>query len=497
MAHQFRQLVLLCAFVGWMTTTVAQTTSFSSTADATSLATFPWCQCLSYGCSCSPYRLNLISSVPVGSNFRTCLSMDYVGCDPTLACCQAMLESVDKVAFETTAACGASKANIVSVTFDGKMHLSWNTYTHSPGYELKIYNLNRNSSTFAGIPICITTTASCASWSDICYSSTLGTCRYTFADSPTTNYCPVCNTGQPPPPAPPPLVPGRFRPPPPPPSPKPSPPTPPPSPLPPPPLTPARLRPPPPPPSPKPPPPRPPPSPTPPPPLTPARLRPPPPPPSPPSPPPPKAPRRPRPPPPPPPDSPPAPPVAVPCIADLYVYIMPPLAPLRRLMATNALTFTNESCTMLANLIETGFAVQAPIVGSKLLVNFVETACEPMFLQMHGVFMTAEDGHRLETWLNGPQGIQSWMFNVTGGDLCGKHAGYTVFGTVLSDQVNCIKGEYTVTCNPPPPPFLSPPSPPGPAQLASPSPPLPPPPSPPPPSPPPPSPPPPSPLPPS
>ncbi|GFR45722.1 hypothetical protein Agub_g7137, partial [Astrephomene gubernaculifera] len=456
MANRFLPLVLLCTLVGCVTTD-AQSTSSPPAVDVAALATFPWCQCLSYGCSCSPYRLNLISSVPVGSNFRTCLSMDYVGCDSTLACCQAMLESVDKVAFETTAACGASKANIVSVTVDGKLHLSWNTYTHSPGYELKIYNLNRNNATFAGIPICITTTSSCASWSDICYSSTLGTCRYTFADSPTTNYCPVCNTGQPPPPAPPPLVPGRFRPPSPPPSPKPPPPTPPPSP-----------------------------SPPPPPPLTPARLRPPPP--SPPSPLPPKAPRRPRPPPPTPPDSPPAPPPVVPCISDLYLYILPPLAPLRHLMATNALTFTNESCAMLADLIGTGFAEQAPTVGSKLLVNFTQSACEPMSLQMHGVFMTAEDGHRLETWLNGPQGIQEWVYNITGGNMCGKLAGYTVFSTVISDQVNCLKGEFTLTCNPPPPPFLSPPRPPGPAQLASPSPPSPPPPSPPPPSPPPPSP---------
>ncbi|KAG2435385.1 hypothetical protein HXX76_007457 [Chlamydomonas incerta] len=205
----------------------------------TTASGFPWCQCIDYDCACSPYKVVYESSIKSGSLTTTCFSVAYIGCDASRACCRGMLAAVDKLSFETTAACGV-KSNIAGVTINGKSWPSWNPYSHpsgpGTGYELKLYNLKANNATFPGSKICITTKAPCSSLKDLCSSSPSGECTYSFADQPTTTYCPICPLYTPPPPPPPsPPPPPPSPPPPPPPSPPPPPPPSPPPPSPPPP----------------------------------------------------------------------------------------------------------------------------------------------------------------------------------------------------------------------------------------------------------------------
>ncbi|PNW86251.1 hypothetical protein CHLRE_02g078804v5 [Chlamydomonas reinhardtii] len=290
-------VVIMASGLGASAASDFSVSSHSGRGLLTTASGFPWCQCIDYSCACSPYKVNFESSTQSGSLTTTCFSVAYIGCDTSRACCRGMLAAVDKLTFETTAACGV-KSNIANITINGKRWPSWNPYPHpsgpGTGYELKIYNLKGNNGTFPGSKICITTKAPCSSLKDLCSSSPSGDCTYSFADTSSTTYCPICPLNvYPPPPPPSPAPPPPSPPPPPPPSP---PPPPPPSP------------PPPPPPSPPPPPPPSPPPPSPPPPSPPP---PPPPSPPPPSPPPPSPPPPPPPPPSPPPPSP-APPTPVP-----------------------------------------------------------------------------------------------------------------------------------------------------------------------------------------
>ncbi|KAG2446838.1 hypothetical protein HYH02_008398 [Chlamydomonas schloesseri] len=170
----------------------------------TTASGFPWCQCLDYSCACSPYKVVYESSTKSGSLTTTCFSVAYTGCDTSRACCRGMLAAVDKLSFETTAACGV-KSNIAGVTINGKSWPSWNPYPHpsgsGTGYELKVYNLKASNATFPGSKICITTKAPCSSLKDLCSSSPSGECTYSFADQPTTTYCPICPLNIYPPPA--------------------------------------------------------------------------------------------------------------------------------------------------------------------------------------------------------------------------------------------------------------------------------------------------------
>ncbi|GFR48992.1 hypothetical protein Agub_g11011, partial [Astrephomene gubernaculifera] len=190
---------------------------------------FPWCQCQTYDCKCSPYKLVLQESTKLNATTtRTCFSISYIGCDTSRDCCRGLLGSVDKLSLDTTVPCG-NKANILKVTVNGATHLSWRPYDRDTGYEFKIYDLGMNNATFSGSKICITTKTPCASSGDLCTNSAAPSkgCRYSFADTSATNYCPICSTvtslpPPPPPPSPPP--------PPPPPPPSPPPPSPPPPP---------------------------------------------------------------------------------------------------------------------------------------------------------------------------------------------------------------------------------------------------------------------------
>ncbi|KAG2482718.1 hypothetical protein HYH03_018375 [Edaphochlamys debaryana] len=96
------------------------------------------------------------------------------------------------------------KSNILAVRVNGQQYLNWNPYTHATGYELKIYNLQMNNETFPDTTICVTSRPPCAVFSDLCLQSGAKGCRYSFADTPATSYCPICPVGQK---SPPPLAP--------------------------------------------------------------------------------------------------------------------------------------------------------------------------------------------------------------------------------------------------------------------------------------------------
>ncbi|PNW76894.1 hypothetical protein CHLRE_11g480400v5 [Chlamydomonas reinhardtii] len=150
-----------------------------------------------------------------------------------------------------------------------------------------------------------------------------------------------------------------------------------------------------------------------------------------------------------------------------------------------AFSFDVASCAELADRIISGFAVQAPLVGSEITVPFTQFACAPQQLTLYGAFATAYDGHLLYDWLNGPDGMQAWVHAVTGGDACSQRlSGYTIRSLVTGPggelAASCMSGFAQQQCPSTPPPFL-PPLPP--ESPSSPSPPLPPPDSPPPPSP--------------
>ncbi|KAG2427120.1 hypothetical protein HXX76_012631 [Chlamydomonas incerta] len=118
-----------------------------------------------------------------GDTSRLCFRVAYVGCDVTTDCCRGMLAAVDKLTFETTAAC-ANRSNLLGVTINGRPHASMLPYWHGKYAEVKIYSLRRNNASLAGSDICITTRAPCSTLEDFCSSSTFDGCRYSFADVP-------------------------------------------------------------------------------------------------------------------------------------------------------------------------------------------------------------------------------------------------------------------------------------------------------------------------
>ncbi|KAG2485645.1 hypothetical protein HYH03_015617 [Edaphochlamys debaryana] len=161
-------------------------------------ATFPFCQCLSYDCNCSPYRVDLTESSRSNGVSRTCYTVNYIGCDERLECCRALLASVEKISFETTAAC-SNKSSIFNITINGDWWPNWNPYTYPKGYELKVYNMKASNATLPGTEICITSQSPCATSSDICSSTTYNSCRYSIMDKGDALYCPICQHPPPPP----------------------------------------------------------------------------------------------------------------------------------------------------------------------------------------------------------------------------------------------------------------------------------------------------------
>ena len=149
-------------------------------------------------------------------------------------------------------------------------------------------------------------------------------------------------------------------------------------------------------------------------------------------------------------------------------------------LPAGAFSFDAASCAELADRILSGFAVQAPLVGSDITVPFTQFACAPQQLVLYGSFATAYDGYLLYDWLNGPDGMQAWVHAVTGGDACSPELeGYLIRSVVTGPSgelaPSCMSGGFKQQCEggpaPPPPPSL--PSPPPPLLPPSPSPPSP------------------------
>eukprot|EP00198_Chlamydomonas_reinhardtii_P008052 XP_001697389.1 predicted protein [Chlamydomonas reinhardtii] len=104
--------------------------------------------------------------------------------------------------------------------------------------------------------------------------------------------------------------------------------------------------------------------------------------------------------------------------------------------------------TCLADRIISGFAVQAPLVGSEITVPFTQFACAPQQLTLYGAFATAYDGHLLYDWLNGPDGMQAWVHAVTGGDACSQRlSGYTIRSLVTGPDAQCLDLSSTIIDN--------------------------------------------------
>ncbi|EFJ44033.1 hypothetical protein VOLCADRAFT_95701 [Volvox carteri f. nagariensis] len=168
---------------------------------------FPWCKCEAYDCTCNPYTLLPVQLVQRSKPVLTCFRVAYIGCDPNLACCRGLTDSVQKLALDTNAQC-ADRANIYGVTVNGQIHYSWDTYVYDTGYELKIYNLQASNATFPGSTICVLGYPACSTWADLCRGYPARGCRYAFVDTSESKYCPVCRLN--PPPAPPTLPPSLL-----------------------------------------------------------------------------------------------------------------------------------------------------------------------------------------------------------------------------------------------------------------------------------------------
>ncbi|KAG2488681.1 hypothetical protein HYH03_012682 [Edaphochlamys debaryana] len=188
---------------------------------------FPYCRCETYDCTCSPYKIayaGYTTNLTTGYD-RHCFNVVYAGCDRTRACCAALESYVNKIAFETTAAC--LKPAVMSVEIRGNFWPSWETKSWNisnkgdMGYELRIYDMRFNRTTFPGSQICVTVRAPCSSLRQLCDVDG-SSCRFSIAESADTRYCPICpviNTvPSPPPPSPKPPSPLPPRPPQPPPA---------------------------------------------------------------------------------------------------------------------------------------------------------------------------------------------------------------------------------------------------------------------------------------
>ncbi|GFR49417.1 hypothetical protein Agub_g11472, partial [Astrephomene gubernaculifera] len=99
-----------------------------------------------------------------------CFTIGYIGCSSNRACCTALQQSVNKISFTTSSVC--QKPSITAVEVRGTNWQSWVTkawpINTGTGYDIKIYDLPYNSTTFPGTTICITAKWPCADISDLC-----------------------------------------------------------------------------------------------------------------------------------------------------------------------------------------------------------------------------------------------------------------------------------------------------------------------------------------
>ncbi|EFJ48082.1 hypothetical protein VOLCADRAFT_91290 [Volvox carteri f. nagariensis] len=154
---------------------------------------FPFCKCTTYNCLSSPYRLSYTGAYPVMAGTRHCFMVRHVGCTTNTTCCAALQRNVHKISFSVGAGC--LKPVTSQVEINGRKWSSWSTVftkrgtdtngTVVFGYDVRIYDMQFNATTFPGTSICMTTKEPCASIQQLC-GTTTGTCKpvNTFFSSP-------------------------------------------------------------------------------------------------------------------------------------------------------------------------------------------------------------------------------------------------------------------------------------------------------------------------
>ncbi|KXZ46646.1 hypothetical protein GPECTOR_42phG14 [Gonium pectorale] len=146
------------------------------------------------------------------------------------------------------------------------------------------------------------------------------------------------------------------------------------------------------------------------------------------------------------------------CEVFVYVYVIPNTAS----PPGGTFGFNQTTCGQLAGLITESIWTNATALGSNVISNFSLATCDRTYILLKGAFLTAEDGQKLQAWLNGPTGLQAWIFAFVGGSTCPNSLfGYTFFSIVTgpSGLDTCLYGDYKLECNAPPPPPPSPPPP--------------------------------------
>ncbi|EFJ41594.1 hypothetical protein VOLCADRAFT_107647 [Volvox carteri f. nagariensis] len=176
---------------------------------------FPYCRCETYSCRCSPYGITYLGASEVttaaaAAGTKHCFAVGYVGCAAANnTCCEALNRNVYKMSIAIGAGC--TKPVMSSVEVNSRKWLSWTTSATERGtdangtvvfgYDVRIYNMQFNMTTFPGSTVCITTTEPCSGIQQLC-DSTAGTCKVAFFDThDASRYCPVCPVSmlQPPP----------------------------------------------------------------------------------------------------------------------------------------------------------------------------------------------------------------------------------------------------------------------------------------------------------
>ncbi|EFJ48215.1 hypothetical protein VOLCADRAFT_91357 [Volvox carteri f. nagariensis] len=164
-----------------------------------------------------PYcKLSYTGAYPVMAGTRHCFMVQYVGCTTNTTCCAALQHNVDKIFFSIGTLIAAQELEICrdcasrfilpgsagclkpvtsQVEINGRKWSSWSTVSTKRGtdtngtvvfgYDVRIYDMQFNATTFPGTSICMTTKEPCASIQQLC-GTTTGTCKpvNTFFSTP-------------------------------------------------------------------------------------------------------------------------------------------------------------------------------------------------------------------------------------------------------------------------------------------------------------------------
>ncbi|EFJ41595.1 hypothetical protein VOLCADRAFT_98460 [Volvox carteri f. nagariensis] len=149
------------------------------------LSNYPYCKCETYSCRSSPYTMSYVGAYPAAAGTKHCFAVGYVGCTAANStCCEALNRNVYKMSIAIGASC--VKPAMSQVEINGRSWPTWSTVSNKRGtddqgavvygYDVRIYNMQFNMTTFPGSTVCITTTEPCSGIQQLC-DSTAGTCN--------------------------------------------------------------------------------------------------------------------------------------------------------------------------------------------------------------------------------------------------------------------------------------------------------------------------------